>query len=112
MVGTIALEELPASGVADLAGAAPPWPLDHWQVDVTFVDEPGFQTTARAHLTAGLDHLGTQGSARKHPADPHDADVAHVVATARAFAALSARLFAIATARIREWDDEADALMR
>ena len=107
MTDTIDLEDVPMSDHADVAALDVPWQLDRWHVDVTFFDEPGYRTTAAARLTAGLDHLDVQGSARKHPADPHDPDVAHVVATARALAELSTRLFEVATACISAWDDEA-----
>ena len=82
--------------------------LGRWQVDVTFTDEPPVHVSARARLTAGLDHLDATGDTRKHPSDPYDASCGHELAAARALAELATQLLALANDRIRNWDPEAD----
>jgi Rv2632c-like len=82
----------------------------HWRIDIAFSRESPTRLTARARLTAGLDHLVGSGVAAKNPADPNVADVAAEVAAARAVADLSQQLLVLADARIAEWDDRAAPL--
>jgi hypothetical protein len=75
-------------------------PVDHWHIDATFTSEECFQTSARAGLTAGPEHLDGEGSARTNPVDRTVPDVGREVATAWALIEPARRVPELAAARI------------